>query len=201
MMILLRKVLVVLSGLVVLLFAVELLLISLTEPTNVWMLQQSQDITQALYRDPTLRMISLGSSGIFLLTCLSVFFSMISFGRREKTISLPTPYGEVTIALGAIEDFIKVAKDHVQGVHELRPKVFVRGNGLKIYIRASVYSDQSIAGVAQDIQETIRRYVQETLGIEQPVEIRVFVGKIRYRAPSTDQPAPSRGIQYQEFRH
>lgn len=190
---------VVVSGLVVFVFAIESLLISLSEQTNQWMLGQINSVTLYLYQDPTLRLFTLGLSALLLITCLSVLFSLISFSRRERVITLKTAYGEVSIALGAIEDFVKVTKEQIPGVHELRPKVFVRGNGLKIYVRASFWSDHTIPGVAHDIQDTIRRYIQDTLGIDQPVEIRVFVSKIMYRA-AENEPTAGRSIQYQEFR-
>lgn len=200
-MLFLKKFLTVIAVLVVLLFSVELFFISLTEGTNLWILQLIEATTKHLYQDPNLRMVTLGLSGLFLLTCISFIPSLIFFNRREKTISLTTPYGEVQVALGAIEDFVKIAKDHVPGVHELRPKIFVRGHGLKIYVRAALWSDQSIPSAAQDIQDTIRQYIQNTLGIDQPVEIRVFVSKIMYRESSNTPTSPTpRPIQYQEFR-
>jgi len=200
MMIFLRKLLVVVSALVVFLFAVELFLISLSAASNAWMLERINSITTYLYQDPSLRVLTLTLSALLLLTCLSVILSLISFGRRERVITLKTPYGDVSIALGAIEDFVKVAKEHISGVQDLRPKVFVRGQGLKIYVRASLWSDQSIPAVAHDIQDTIQRYIQDTLGIDQHVEIRVFVGKITFRATADVPVSAPRPIQYQEFR-
>ncbi len=123
------------SMIIVLVFSFEGFFISFSSQSNVWIRNQVDVLTLRLFEDPTLRALTLVVSILCLIMFLSAVVSLAKFGRREKTVSLKSPYGEVAVSLGAIEDFIKVIKDRVSGVKELRPKVFARADGLKIYVR------------------------------------------------------------------
>jgi uncharacterized alkaline shock family protein YloU len=179
----------VISAIVVLVFAVEGFLIGLTLDTNKWIRVNVDLLSQVLYEDKFLRILTVVISGIFLLTCLSALFSLIKFRRREKMISLKSPYGAINISFGAIEDFIKMLKDYIKGVKELKPKLFLRKGGIKVYIRASLYSEDNIYAIAQDIQNTVKKYLQETVGINNIISIQVVIGKILIK--EKELPTPS----------
>lgn len=193
----LRKLLISISGIILLVTSIIGLLLGFDIETNEWIRNIVSSNAEKIYTDITTRTIVLVVSAVFLLLCITVLFSVVKFRRREKTIRLKSPYGEVRVSLGAIEDFIKMIKDQIKGVKEIRTKVFVRSVGLKIYVKVSLWSDSNIHEMAQDLQNTIRRYIQDTLGIQEVAEIRVFVGKILFREKKEeDYEDKLRGIEY-----
>lgn len=194
----LRKLLIAISGIILLVASTLGLFLCFDIETNEWIRNVINSYTQKMYVDITLRTTTLVVSAVFLLLCITVLFSVVKFRRREKTVKLKSPYGEVRVSLGAIEDFIKMIKDQIRGVKEIRPKVFVRPTGLKIYAKVSLWSDRNVHEMTQDLQDTIRRYIQDTLGIQEIGEIRVFVSKILFREAKEENYEDKliRGIEY-----
>ena len=196
----LRRGLVIISGLFLLIFTIVGILASFDKYTNSLVVILFQHLNTAILTDFGLKIIILIISIVLFLFCISVIFSILRFNRREKTVSLKSPYGEVKVSLGAIEDFIKNIKDQIKGIKEIRAKVFARPNGIKIYSKVTLWSDQNISEMAKEIQSTIRYYLHDTLGIEDIAEIKVLVEKILLRdlaqKPISDRPI---GVDYPDF--
>lgn len=196
----LRRMIVFISGIFLLIFSAIGILISFNKESNMWLKNLYDGFNIQILEDFNLKMSVLTISAILLILCISVIFSLLRFNRREKTVSLDSPYGEVKVSLGAIEDFIKNIKDQIKGIKEIRPKVFVRPAGIKIYVKVGLWNDQNITDMAQEIQSTIKYYVHDTLGIKEIAEIKVLVEKILYRESGPKQLTETpRGVQYPEF--
>ena len=80
--------------------------------------------------------IIIGLIGI-LLILVSFSFAQIILGRfqRERTIAFTTSSGEVTIALSAIEDFIKRLGGFIPEIKELRPDDVATKKGIVVDLR------------------------------------------------------------------
>ncbi|MCK5219089.1 alkaline shock response membrane anchor protein AmaP [bacterium] len=102
----------------------------------------------------------------------------IKTSRRERTVVLQNPIGEVKVSLPAIEDFARVLKGRIEGLRDIKGRVIYGRRGLKVSARISVLSDYSIAEVSQKVQEGIRNYIQNILGIEQEINPTVIVTKV-----------------------
>lgn len=115
---------------------------------------------------------------------LVILYSLVTFHvtlgniRREKTIAFDNPSGQVTISLTAIEDFIKKTAAHIPEVKELKPDVRANKKGINIDARVVVYSDSHIPEATEKVQGILRTRIQEMLGIEEPVNIKVHIAKI-----------------------
>jgi len=118
-----------------------------------------------------------------LLIIYSLVAIQVAFGnlQREKTIAFDNPNGRVTISLSAIEDFIKRSSTRIPEVKELRADVKATKKGINILSRVIVYSDANIPDTTERIQNILKNKVQEMLGIEEPISIRVHVAKIAPR--------------------
>lgn len=130
--------------------------------------------------------------GIALLAglLLMVIFVYLVWGniqatRRERTVVLKNPLGEVLVSLAAIEDFARVLKGKIEGLRDIKGRVVYRRRGLKVSARITVISDYSIVEVSQNVQDAIRNYIQKTLGIEQEINPTVMVNKVVSRDKST----------------
>lgn len=133
--------------------------------------------------------------------------------QRQRTIAFTNPDGQVTISLGAIEDFIRRAARQVPEIRDLKSEVIAGKRGIEITTKTSLWSEAHIPEVTEKIQGLIKSKVQEMLGIEDPVTVRVHVAKIVAREESgprdrrrLDEPSgpasrwtptePYRGIEY-----
>jgi|GEM_PF-2291711 len=173
-----RRFIVGLGSIVLLALSVAGLVATVSQKTNEQLKDFAEVILTKMHDDQTLQILILIFSAMIVLICLSVLFTTISFPRRERTIILTGPHGEVRVTLGAIEDFIKMLRTRVDGVKEMRPKVFIRATGLKIYIKVWVWSDTNIHETTSKIQDIVKQSVFDTLGITEVAEVRVLVVKI-----------------------
>lgn len=121
----------------------------------------------------------LGLSGL-LLILVSLSFAQLMLGKiqRERTIAFKTGSGEVTIALSAVEDLIKRLAVSIPEIKELRPNVLAGKKGILVDIRAVLNSESNIPDLTQRLNDMSRAKIQEVLGIEEQVIIRIHVAKI-----------------------
>jgi len=142
------------------------------------------DAIAMIYASSNTRM-AIGFVGA-LLIFISILVVQITVGKmhREKTIAFENPDGQVTISLTAIEDFIKRALKELPEVKELRPSVKAGKKGIKIINRVTLYSDINIPETTERIQNIVKTRVQDMLGVEEPINIRVHVVKIAHKEES-----------------
>ncbi|MFH1441798.1 MAG: alkaline shock response membrane anchor protein AmaP [Candidatus Omnitrophota bacterium] len=141
----------------------------------------TQDITNIIvyFQNSTYARLILGIIGI-LLILISSWFADLILGRfqKEKTIAFPTSSGEVTIALSAVEDLIKRLAGVLPGIKELRPDVVASKKGITVDLRVILKSEANIPELTERLQEITRSKMQEVLGIEEQIIIKIHVLKI-----------------------
>lgn len=123
--------------------------------------------------------LAIGAIGL-LLIIYSLVAVQLALGnlQREKTIAFENPSGRVTISLSAIEDFIRRASTQIPEVKELRANVTANKKGIHITNRVTVYSDANIPNTTERIQSILKNRIQEMLGIEETINIKVHIAKI-----------------------
>src|SRR3989338_5636058 len=144
-----------------------------------------------VYDSSHIRLI-LGITGL-LLIFISIMVVQITLGKiqREKTIAFENPDGQVTISLTAIEDFIKRALKQLPEVKELRPNVKAGKKGINIINRVVLRSEIHIPETTEKIQNIVKARVQDMLGVEEPINIKVHVVKIVHKEePAKDLKKP-----------
>lgn len=165
----------ILIGMILIIFSVNLL--------------QPQDINNLLtYTQYNLNSrIIVGLSGLLLIV-ISFSFAQLILGRlqREKTIAFTTSSGEVTIALTAVEDLIKRLAGVIPEIKELRPDVIATKKGIVVDLRVVLKSEANIPDLTGRLQEITRSKIQEILGLEEQIIIKIHVVKI-ISAQDTDR--------------
>ena len=124
------------------------------------------------------RGIALLAGMLLLVIFIYLVWGNIQSARRERTVVLKNPLGEVLVSLSAIEDFARVLKGKIEGLKDIKGRVIFRRRGLKVSARITVISDYSIVEVTQKVQDAIRNYIQKTLGIAQDINPTVMVNKV-----------------------
>lgn len=123
--------------------------------------------------------IVVGLSGL-LLILISFSFAQLILGRfqRERTIAFTTASGEVTIALSAVEDLIKRLAGIIPEIKELRPDVVATKKGIVVDLRVVLKSEANIPELTDRLQEITRSKIQEVLGLEEQIVVKIHVAKI-----------------------
>jgi uncharacterized alkaline shock family protein YloU len=187
----------------ILFYAIVLILIGVVLIVLSLNLLQPQDIQSALtYMQSNFNArIIVGLSG-FLLILISFSFAQLILGRfqRERTIAFSTASGEVTIALSAVEDLIKRLTGILPEIKELRPDVIASKKGILVDLRVILKSEANIPELTSRLQEITRAKIQEVLGIEEQIIVKIHVAKIisaedkkRREATKEEPPIPYGG--------
>lgn len=115
-----------------------------------------------------------------LLILITYSFAQVILGRvqREKTIAFSSPSGQVTIALSAVEDLIIRMLKGMPEIKEVRPNVIAGKKGIEIDLRLVLKSEINIPDLTMQLQEMVKTKVQELLGIEEQIVVRLHVAKI-----------------------
>lgn len=116
----------------------------------------------------------------FIIIIISIFFAQLILGRieKERTIAFSTPTGQVTIALSAVEDLIKRLTKDFSEIKDMRPAVIASKRGVEVNLRVTLQSEVNIPDLTSHLQEMIKTRIQEMLGIEEQIIVKVHVAKI-----------------------
>lgn len=134
-----------------------------------------------LAQDSQQSRIIIGLSGL-LLILISFSFAQLILGKfqREKTIAFATSSGQVTISLSAVEDLIRRISGSIPEVKELRPNVVAGKKGIVVDMRMVLKSEANIPELTSRLQELARARIQEVLGLEEQIIVRIHVAKIAH---------------------
>ncbi|MCD4813388.1 alkaline shock response membrane anchor protein AmaP [bacterium] len=124
------------------------------------------------------RVVAFAIGLLLLASLIYLLLGNLQAARRERTVVLQNPMGEVMVSLPAIEDFARVLKGRIEGLRDIKGRVTYTRKGLKVVARITIFSDFSIADVTEKVQEEIRAYIQKTLSIEQEINPTVIVHKV-----------------------
>jgi len=161
-----------------------------------------------IYSDETLRIIFAGSAFILLILNYA-FYQTFSVSRHKGgTIAFDNPSGRVNISLAAIEDLIKRAIVQTPEVREVKSKITVSKKGLQIRTTLVLRAEGSIPEVTSRVQELIKKKVQEAIGLDEPIDVSIFVGKIltdqgreKRQAKKEKEPKdPEQNVPFQGYR-
>ena len=123
--------------------------------------------------------LALGCAGA-LFTFLSIIQIWLSCFRlrKEQVFSFENSNGKVKVAFSAIEGFVRRRGLEIKEIKDLIPKVYTAKNGLQIKSKVILESDVDIPSSTSKLQETIKNYVGDVLGINELTSVEIYVTKI-----------------------
>lgn len=150
----------------------------ITFSLNILGLKEISDLLSYTSTSSNSRII-VGLSGL-LLILISFSFAQLILGRfqRERTIAFNTSSGEVTVSLSAVEDLIKRLTLIMPEIKELRPDVIATKKGIQVDLRVILKSEANIPELTSRLQDITRTKIQEVLGVEEQIMIRIHIAKI-----------------------
>jgi len=156
--------------------AVGAILISLS--FNIFSSDNIIDTFNYVRSEPNLQ-LGLGvAGGILVIVSLIMLQTGLGRKQREKTIAFENPEGQVTVSLSAIEDFIKKAVSNLPEIKELKSSVTASKKGINILCKVTLFSDSNIPETTERIQSIVKSKVQDMLGVEESIDIKVNVTNI-----------------------
>lgn len=141
-------------------------------------LNQSMAALSVIYFDETLRQI-VGAVAAALLLINFVFYRLFSVNtHRDKIIAFDNPAGRVTVSLAALEDLVKRTIVRLSEIKDVRMNITASKKGLKIKSRLILRSEVNIPEITSKVQDVIRKKIQDMIGIDEPLNVTIYVGKI-----------------------
>lgn len=138
----------------------------------------ADDALAVLYSNQNLY-ITLGIIGIVLFL-ISIRFFVVSLSRNAlstQSIDQRTEFGDIRISIETMENLALKAALRQRSVKDLRARVHASDTGLDIVLRAVVDGEVSIPQLTEEVQKTVKDYVEEITGI--PVtNVSVFIANI-----------------------
>ena len=78
----------------------------------------------------------------------------------------------------ALEDLLKRVLIKLREVKEIRPFIFASKKGIDVSIRLVLVSDVNIPELTAKVQEISKKKIQDTVGLEEPITIEIYISKI-----------------------
>lgn len=154
-----------------------------------------QDIVQSLfivYLDENLRVIVASVAGGFLFVNY-LFFRLFSVDvHGEKVIAFDNPAGRVTVSLAALEDLIRRVLARMSEVREARAEIRASKKGLNVKVRMFLSTEVNIPETTSRVQEVAKRKLQDIIGLNEPVNVTVYISKILQERIKEKRPSKPR---------
>ncbi len=140
--------------------------------------EMASSALQLVGQTPALQIILYAIGGIFLLMGVIGPLRMAAGLKGRSIIAFQNPDGEVTVSLKAIEDYIKKISKDIPGICDVRSHVDVRKSGVDIACYVSLTAGSNIPDITERIQLAVRSRLQNMLGMEEKINIKMHVSRI-----------------------
>ena len=116
----------------------------------------------------------------FGIMFMSFLLAKLIYGsrQRERTIAFENTTGGVTVSLSALEDLIKRLIAQMPELKEIRPHMIANRKGLEVDIKLVLRHEVNIPELTSRFQDLVRRKIEEAVGLDGKINIRVHVIKI-----------------------
>jgi uncharacterized alkaline shock family protein YloU len=136
------------------------------------------NLLSLIYFDETLRFIFAVVAAVLLFFNFVFYQAFTVNTHRGKTIAFDNPSGRVSVSLGAIEELTKRVISKISEVRDVKSKISISKKGLQIKITLILRVEGSIPELTSRVQELVKRKVQDAIGLDEPIDVAIYVGKI-----------------------
>lgn len=126
-----------------------------------------------------------GGIAVVILVLLAVYLViLVTRFDTKRYIVYPRELGEVKISTECVESLIVEAAGQIAGVEQVKA-VFTDVVEPKVALKVLVYPDYNLSQLSEELQESVRAYVEKTVGIV-ILQIEVSVVGIGKKAKEAD---------------
>ena len=122
---------------------------------------------------------------VAILWALAVLFSLIGYilsavtgTPRAKYLAYETEFGNISISLRALQDFLGHLQKEFPAVVSLAPRVRALDESLDVMLEVRVREGAPIPEISRMLQERARQLVQEKIGIADIRQVEVKIEEI-----------------------
>ena len=105
------------------------------------------------------------TSAVFTVVSLRFIWYVFTPRFPRRAIVHEAEFGDVYVSLDAVENLVKKVARQVRGVRDVKAKVDNTQAGLVVSLRAVVAPDTSIPETSSELQNTLKRYVKDVVGV------------------------------------
>lgn len=135
-------------------------------------------LVSVAFLDTKLRLI-LAAIAVGMIFINYIFMKAIADDhQRERTIAFDNPGGRVSVSLSALEDLTRRVIGYESDVKESRAYIRARKKTIDIAVRLVLNADVNIPDLTARLQDLVRRKIQDIIGLEETVNVRMHVAKI-----------------------
>jgi len=116
--------------------------------------------------------------GIFLVTGAVLTYRMEKALRKKRTVAFQNSDGEVMVSISAIEDYVRKIAKNIPEIRDIKSSVDVSRKGINIVAAVSISAGTNIPLITEKIQMEVKNKIQVMLGVEEKMNIKIFVRKI-----------------------
>ncbi|HBO97389.1 MAG TPA: alkaline shock response membrane anchor protein AmaP [Candidatus Omnitrophica bacterium] len=168
---------------------------------NVLSYKDIADLLYIIYLDDNLR-VAVGCVAVGLLFINFILYRQLDVNaHKEKIIAFDNPSGRVRVALVALEDLIRRTISKFPEVKESKVDIRASKRVLSVKIRLVLCSEVNIPELTSIVQETAKRKIQDIIGLDEPLNISVYISKIlgdvvkEKRSGKKEEPGERSGVQ------
>jgi len=145
-------------------------------------------VLTTLHEEMMISLISFIVFGFFLGLAIYLPFTL----KREEDgvfVSLKNPQGEVEISQKAICEFIQRIGKEIKGVEDVKASIKPGEEGMDVFLSLSTWAEGEIPRLIDEVQTTVKNYLNQTIGVESVREVKVKVNRILYKKEGDEKKA------------
>ena len=131
-----------------------------------------------IYLDDNLRLLFGAAAGVLLILNYIFYQTFTVSAYRDHVIAFDNPTGRVSVSLMAIEDLVRRMIGQIKEVKEVKSRISASKKGLQIKVKLVLRSEGRIPELTSRVQELVKRKVQDAIGLDEPINVAIYVGKI-----------------------
>jgi len=163
---------------IIVLLVVGLLFITASISPQFFTEGAARVVLEEFYANKNTRAVIGFTGALFvLLSIIQICVSCFKL-RKDKAFSFENSDGKVEVAFSAIEGFVRRRGLEIKEIKDLIPKVYITKKGLQIKSKVILKSDVDIPSSTGKLQESIKNYVGDVLGIKDSISVEIYVTKI-----------------------
>lgn len=140
--------------------------------------EETSLLMDQLYRDRNARWIIAAVAVLILVKNYVYARAILGDQQREKTIAFDNPAGRVSVSLVAMEDLTRQVILLAPEVKEARVDVLAGKKGVDVVARLVLNADVNIPEITARLQDSVRSKIQDIIGLEETIAVRIHVVKI-----------------------
>ena len=145
---------------------------------NLIPLSSVLNVISVSYSDHSLKILWIVILGMAVILNYLLFLIWAKGGREKQVIPFENPAGKIRVSIFALEELAKRVASSVTEVKDVQVKMDLSSKGLDVDLKLALCSDANILEVTSNVQNLVRRRIQETISLDQPINVSAYVSKI-----------------------